>query len=59
MNKTEYDKLNCFQWFKDTKMKANHNKSFDASVIQKLNSFNKNHLFCRLSTSLTSRSDCF
>ncbi|EGF50629.1 hypothetical protein HMPREF9446_03717 [Bacteroides fluxus YIT 12057] len=40
-------------------MKANHNKSFDASVIQKLNSFNKNHLFCRLSTSLTSRSDCF
>ena len=51
--------LYCFQWFKDTKMKANHNKSFDASVIQKLNSFNKNHLFCRLSTSLTSRSDCF
>ena len=21
--------ISCFQWFKDTKMKANHNKVFD------------------------------
>gem|GEM_PF-793254 len=25
--------ISCFQWFKDTKMKANHNCSFNASRV--------------------------
>ena len=30
MNRTFETKPGCFQWFKDTKMKANHNKLIDA-----------------------------
>ncbi len=27
--------ISCFQWFKDTKMKANHNNSTELSVAEK------------------------
>ncbi len=25
--------ISCFQWFKDTKMKANHNGGLDADIL--------------------------
>ncbi len=25
--------ISCFQWFKDTKMKANHNRNLDISEV--------------------------
>ena len=28
-------RLNCFQWFKDTKMKANHNTSEAVTYVTK------------------------
>ena len=29
---SEFD-LSCFQWFKDTKMKANHNTKFEVFLL--------------------------